>query len=522
MTDDLLESKTLGQAIKVAPTNLPILLLGPPGSGKTALAERIHRLSGRSGRFVALNCAAVPENLVESELFGSVPGAYNGAVLREGFVKAADKGTLFLDEIAELKLETQAKFLSVLEGKPFYRLGDSKTPMRSDFRLLCATMNDIRKLAREGKFREDLLARIDWFSMQLPHLRDRLDRLIVARKIVEARCVNDAKKADEINKCIRRLFDEPQAWPGNIRELVAFVEIAMTDLELAEEQVRRKWSSVQVPATETRARPITHATSQTLDDLEQYASLIRACTPVSTNPKTRPPLFKTDDGSRTLARLLLAKDPPAPVTRAEIKDALKLKDKRPVEDVVTQLARDGLVVNDIQSVVAIWPQATIRLGRLLKLPKTHLGFLPVPPDKPFLARTGDRFRLEVRTPTLRYVTIGISVHSWDGSAPGAQELPEPKILMRRQELEAKAEPKRIEFELEPPCGCVQLLVHLSPSSHWGVRMVDNSGAPDLVPTTSLELVRRRVLGPTHAGGWGNGWLAEFVIVQLDQSFDEES
>lgn len=159
--------------LEIAPTPTTILLLGETGTGKSAIAKAIHLLSKRKGPFVEINCASLPENLVEAELFGYEKGAFTGAIkTKPGKIDLAKDGSLFLDEISEMSLATQAKFLRVLQERKYERLGGLET-LVTEARFITATNKNLEQLVREGKFREDLYYRINVFSIYLPPLRQR-------------------------------------------------------------------------------------------------------------------------------------------------------------------------------------------------------------------------------------------------------------------------------------------------------------------------------------------------------------
>ena len=167
----------LAQATKVAATDTTALLLGESGTGKEVVARFLHRASPRrSGPFVALNCAALPEQLLEAELFGYERGAYTGATQsKPGQLEQAAGGTLFLDEVAEMSPSAQAKFLRVLQEREFQRLGGTRV-LRTDARIIAATNRDLERAMTQGQFREDLYYRLNVFAIQLPALRDRTGR----------------------------------------------------------------------------------------------------------------------------------------------------------------------------------------------------------------------------------------------------------------------------------------------------------------------------------------------------------
>ncbi len=213
-------------AAKLAPSDVPVLLLAETGTGKELFADAIHRASTRaSGSFVAVNCGALSGSLLESELFGYAPGAFTGASARgaEGKVAAADKGTLFLDEVAEMSPQAQAMLLRFLEDGTYSRVGDA-APRRADVRLICATCKDLPKLVRDGVFRHDLFFRIQGGYVKIPTVRERSDRIPLARAIlaqlVEARARKGGHAASvpELGPSAEAWILD-HSWPGNVREL---------------------------------------------------------------------------------------------------------------------------------------------------------------------------------------------------------------------------------------------------------------------------------------------------------------
>ncbi|MEO8603233.1 MAG: sigma-54 dependent transcriptional regulator [bacterium] len=213
---------------KVARTNSTVLLVGESGTGKEVAARAIHRLSQRSERpFVAVNCAALPDQLLESELFGHEKGAFTGATqLRRGRLELAEGGSFFLDEVAELKLELQAKLLRVLQERCFERVGGSQT-IESDVRWIAATNRDLRARIEQGEFREDLYHRLAVFPIRLPPLRERrADILPLATALVQrlARQLGCAPPAIEAEAHALLLAGE---WRGNVRELANTLERAL-------------------------------------------------------------------------------------------------------------------------------------------------------------------------------------------------------------------------------------------------------------------------------------------------------
>ncbi len=214
----------------VAPTTSTILILGETGTGKELVARAIHQLSPRAGeRFVALNCSAIPESLLEAELFGHVKGAFTGAIAsRPGRFELAHRGTLFLDEIGTMPMPLQAKLLRALQEREIERIGDAR-PVRIDVRVLAATNADLGQMVKQGTFREDLFYRLNVIPVQLPPLRDRRDDVpLLVRDMLQrlgAQAVPTRTDVTFSQEAMRRLM--AYDWPGNIRQLENTVERAL-------------------------------------------------------------------------------------------------------------------------------------------------------------------------------------------------------------------------------------------------------------------------------------------------------
>ncbi|WP_028630033.1 sigma-54-dependent transcriptional regulator [Metapseudomonas resinovorans] len=213
---------------KVSPTDSTVLIQGESGTGKELVARALHNLSRRAkAPLISVNCAAIPETLIESELFGHEKGAFTGATAgRAGLVEAADGGTLFLDEIGELPLEAQARLLRVLQEGEIRRVGSVQS-QKVDVRLIAATHRDLKTLAKTGQFREDLYYRLHVISLKLPALRERgSDVLEIARSFLARQCAQMGRDS------LRFAADAEQAirhynWPGNVRELENAIERAV-------------------------------------------------------------------------------------------------------------------------------------------------------------------------------------------------------------------------------------------------------------------------------------------------------
>jgi len=220
--------QVLDQIPIVAPTDSTVIIHGETGTGKELIARAIHRLSSRSGNtFVRLNCAAIPSGLLESELFGFEKGAFTGALTQKrGRFELADQGSLFLDEIGDIGIDLQPKLLRALHEREFERLGSART-IHVNTRLIAATHRDLRKMIREGAFREDLFYRLNVFPIELPPLRERCEDIpLLVQHFVSRLCRRMRKSITSIP---RETMNALMAWdwPGNIRELENFIERAV-------------------------------------------------------------------------------------------------------------------------------------------------------------------------------------------------------------------------------------------------------------------------------------------------------
>src|SRR5216684_1506256 len=218
----------LAEVERVAPTDSTVLVLGETGTGKELIARAIHQMSPRCGRsFIKLNCAAIPFDLLESELFGHEKGAFTGAVAQKiGRFEMADSGTLFLDEIGDIPLALQPKLLRVLQEREFERLGSGRTH-RINVRLIAATHRDLTEMVRRKEFRSDLYYRLNVFPVVLPPLRERrqdIPQLVL--HFVEIFARRMGKRIDHVPKETLEAFTS-YSWPGNVRELQNLIERAV-------------------------------------------------------------------------------------------------------------------------------------------------------------------------------------------------------------------------------------------------------------------------------------------------------
>jgi two-component system response regulator AtoC len=258
--------ESLRLAGEVASADTTVLLHGESGTGKELFARAIHyNSSRRSGPFVAVNCAAIPDALLESELFGHERGAFTGADRRKpGRFEAADGGTLFLDEIGDMSAAVQAKWLRVLEDRSFQRLGGNER-IEVDVRIVCATNHSLRDAVREGSFREDLFYRVTAYPVRLPPLRERRqDILPIARAVLAELAPAMGKRIRDFDDGARARLEE-HPWPGNVRELRNAVERAVILARGDRLEARDLFPDEERPAPATGAPSEDRAEGRLLD-----------------------------------------------------------------------------------------------------------------------------------------------------------------------------------------------------------------------------------------------------------------
>jgi two-component system NtrC family response regulator len=279
---------------KIAPSNITTLLLGASGTGKERCAQALHELSPRAkGPMVAINCAAIPDNLLESELFGYEKGAFTGAAKQTpGKIEYADGGTLFLDEIGDLPMELQAKLLRFLQERVVERIGGRKE-IPVDVRILCATHQDLQSLISKGMFREDLYYRISEIVLEIPPLKDRESDILVLAKSFLGVWSKEYGRASMNYSADAIAAMEAYDWPGNVRELESRVKRAVIMAD--NNQIRAE----DLELTETGNDPVPLNLKEVRDEAERKA-IIRAMNHSNQNITdaanalgvTRPTLYK--------------------------------------------------------------------------------------------------------------------------------------------------------------------------------------------------------------------------------------
>lgn len=270
---------------KVAPTNATVMVLGESGTGKELLARGVHELSPRrKQRFVAINCAAIPENLLESELFGYEKGAFTGAAKQTiGKIETANKGTLFLDEIGDLPESLQAKLLRFLQERSIERLG-GREDIPVDVRVVCATHQNLRALIGEGRFREDLYYRLAEIVVTVPPLRARAGDAVLLAQAFVLRFANEYKRSSMalLPDALRAI--EQYAWPGNVREMENVIKRAVimadgpairaADLDLASSPVHAEKLNLRHVRDEAERQAVLRAVAHADGNLSQAADML--------------------------------------------------------------------------------------------------------------------------------------------------------------------------------------------------------------------------------------------------------
>ena len=270
--NDIKLNQAINVALQVASTDISVIIIGESGTGKETIPQIIHQNSKRKhNNYIAVNCGAIPEGTVDSELFGHEKGSFTGAnESRKGYFEAADNGTIFLDEIAELPLASQARLLRVLENGEYIKVGSSKA-QRTNVRILAATNENMIELVKKGKFREDLYYRLNTISIHLPPLRDRGDDIMLLFKKFAAdfaeKYNTDPIKLDNEAAEIISNFN----WPGNIRQLKNFV----AQLSIIEKEREINASSIHNHLPENKSNVPIIYNDQSKEDLSEREILYK-------------------------------------------------------------------------------------------------------------------------------------------------------------------------------------------------------------------------------------------------------
>ena len=271
--------KVMGQVSKVAPTDASVLITGETGTGKELIARALHSASPRAEKpFIKVNCAALPEGLVESELFGHERGAFSGAIQRRiGRFELAHTGSIFLDEIGELSLDVQVKLLRVLQEREIERIGDSQ-PIKTDVRIIAATNRDLPKQVAQGAFRADLFYRLNVFPIMVPPLRERkADIPLLTHFFVQKHAPRIGRQVESVDaQGMQRLVEYP--WPGNIRELENIIErsLILNDSEVLQvESELLTGTTAKATATSASAPPAAPANDLNSVQREHILSTLR-------------------------------------------------------------------------------------------------------------------------------------------------------------------------------------------------------------------------------------------------------
>ena len=246
----------LSRVAKVAPTDSTVLITGETGTGKELIARAIHKRSQRSLRaFVSVNCAAIPRDLIASELFGHEKGAFTGATQRRlGRFESADRGTIFLDEVGELPAETQIALLRVLQEREFQRVGGNES-LKTDVRVVAATNRDLQAAISDGKFRDDLFYRLNVFPIEVPALRERKEDIPLLVEYFVGRYATQAgKKITGISKSSMELL-RSYKWPGNIRDLQNVIERSVIISDSKDLSIDESWLVGRSPGGDTATQP---------------------------------------------------------------------------------------------------------------------------------------------------------------------------------------------------------------------------------------------------------------------------
>jgi DNA-binding NtrC family response regulator len=477
------------RAERIAAVDEAVLIVGPTGSGKEILARLLHRRSPRQhGPFVAVNCGAIPVNLLEAYFFGQVKGAFNDATNREGYLAEANGGTLFLDEIGDLPLEHQVKLLRALEDQSYRPVGGSHD-RTANVRFLTATNRDLEAMCSDGRFRQDLYARINKFVLELLPLRERLaDVLALGRHYADEYRPRDQAFAEAIAAALARLNRYPVAWPNGVRCLQAFMAIAnVFDVEEAVHEMERRWKIPKTLSAPQLASKVS-APPSTEDDHHALANLIQA----KLRARSGKYQLAAPGAALTLARLLLED---VQVHQSRIQEALAIQDTRTINSNLEPLLEIGLLFKEGEHVALSWPPVFVRLflQRDDELRMVQPGYVPI-------VQSGERLCIQVTALLPIEVRVIVASHQPDGASTH-QLVNHTSIGIQQTQS--------ISFALDDTPGLEQIIIHLS-WARRGVNSVSSEVAPFLVPAPPvLNRTRLRVLKDL-----GPGWLHEHLVHHL--------
>ena len=482
-------SRALQDKIKKAATKeVAVLLTGPTGSGKEIVARELHALSRRKHQpFVPVNCGAIPHNLVESELFGSVRGAFTDAWERPGYLGQAQGGTLFLDEIGDLPKPQQVKLLRVLDGQPFCPVGSARE-RPCDVRFIAASNRDLESMCRDGAFRSDLYSRISQIPLAVPALAERPgDVEALARRYADNHRTGDSEFADRIVAAAMRLSNLPDAWPLGVRDLQSFVVRAdCFGVGETEDDFEHRWRcGAGQPVRLVADSPPTDI------DRERLAGLIQAKLATQRGRRRR---AASHDGAMALAERLLDG---GLISHSSLQEVLGVRDRRTLLNNLEPLIECGLLDNHESGLALNWPPVVVRVFCLRRG-----EWNAVPPGAIPLARGGDRIRIEVATQLpIEFRVFGVT-HRRTGS--------DPRRPIARFKYIAGGQTKVTEFELDHRPGFEQILVHLSWPPHKGLNEVSPQTSAPFTPLPHL-LQRERANLVQHSGP---GWIEEYLVHHL--------
>jgi DNA-binding NtrC family response regulator len=504
--EDDLSQRLLDRIACIAPSPMPVLVTGPTGTGKEIVARLLHAHSGRKGELIVVNCGAIPTNLPESLFFGHVQGAFTDARGDSiGYVQAARGGTLFLDEIGELRPEHQPVLLRILDGKEFIPVGSNKM-LKPDARIIAATNRDLVTLCREGRFREDLYARLAMLEIHVPPLQRRpRDVIVLAGRRASA---EDAKHhrtfVRDVTEAVSRLISDGYDWPLGMREVISFVEYASSfGVEEANERIRNRWAHQGAPVLDTNSMRPQPAGQR---DRESLAGLI-----LSIWRGTRKMKEQGNAQAHALADVLLGS---SSAGIEEVARALGRKDMRTIVSYIEPLVLAELVHIEVgeradpKRIHVLWPPIAVDLMRW-----QANAWVPIASEIPSL-KSGEDILIQVATQIVIMVRVVVVTHLPD-QLRRRDTTAEFKMLCprggRAEFIGRQAVPARAVYrakrKLDEMPGFEQILVHMSWPSHRGVEPVEDDSDAPMAPLQRVRAEERDLL----LEKWGPGWIREFLI-----------